>query len=90
MLRVWNVAVYLTQQTNTATMSEVTKSQIVEDSKFTTKAGQSIAIGSVKKFSNTAEVFINPDGISRHKTVRKVYIIDELLDKMNAGKFLGY
>ena len=71
-------------------MSTVSKSQIVEDAKFTTPFGQSIHIGFVKKFSEVAEVFINPDHVSHHKTVRKLYNIDELVEKMNDGKPLGY
>jgi hypothetical protein len=70
--------------------TQIEKSQIVENATFTTKFGQSIHIGFVKKFSQVAEVFINPNHISRHKTVRKLYNIDELVQRMNEGKPLGY
>ncbi len=75
---------------NTNTTTTVTKSEIVEDARFTTSFGQSINIGYVKKISNICEVFISPDGISRHKTVRKIYIIDELVEKINGGKYIGH
>jgi hypothetical protein len=68
----------------------ISKEEIVENARITTLVGQKIVIGFVKPFSQIAEVLIQPDFISRHKQVRKIYSIDDLVSKINGRKYLGY
>ena len=71
-------------------MTTITAFNIVENARIETKSGQRIVIGTVKPISRVAEVLIQPDGISRHKQVRKMYNIEALVQAINNGTYIGY